>query len=65
MNAKKIKDLAVPILSSLAGTTAPEHVGWLLLSAEALSSMQAIKRDLKPDCVSCPKSKIRGKVYGE
>lgn len=53
------------MLSSLAATTIPGHVGWLPLSAEALSSMQAIKRDLKPDCVSSPKSKIRGKVYGE
>lgn len=53
------------MLSSLAGTTVPGHVGWLLLPAEALSSMQAVKRDLKPGCVSSPKCKIRGKVYGE
>lgn len=52
------------MLSSLAGTTVPGHVGWLPISAETLSSMQAIKRGLKPDCASSPKSKIRGKYMG-
>lgn len=51
------------MLSRLAGTTVPERVGRLPLSAEALPSLQTIKRVLKPDCLSSPKSKIRGKVF--
>lgn len=38
------------MLNRLAGRPVTERVGWVPLSAEALSSMQTIKNELKPDC---------------
>lgn len=42
------KNLAVLVLSRLAGTVLREHVGCNPLSAEALCSMQTVKNKLKP-----------------